>query len=311
VIVYTDGDLFESPAKVLINTVNTQGVMGKGIALRFKQIYPDLFSQYRDHCERGLLTVGKLSLYKTRHKWILNFPTKDHWRQPSQPAYIEAGLKKFRDSWSKIGAASYAFPMLGCGNGDLDFDTQVQPLMEKYLGKLPVSVRVHVGHNHAGPPEEHQDAKRIKEWLRSEPASLPFDEVWEDIVAILEQRSRFETRHVRTPYEVHYDVEPPALVIMGSGRPRVRINAEALIEFWAQLRDHGLTHNRIAPNPRHLAYLMPIFEHLDYVKPVSVWASSARLEVSPATALQISPPQHLGTHHRMDLFGSMRLASQG
>ncbi|MCY4261373.1 MAG: macro domain-containing protein [Rhodobacteraceae bacterium] len=305
-IVYTDGDLFESPAKVLVNTVNIRGVMGKGLALRFKRIYPAMFDQYRDHCERGLFTIGKLSLYKTRHKWILNFPTKDHWRQPSQAAYIEAGLKKFRESWSVIGAASYAFPMLGCGNGDLDFATEVQPLMEKYLGKLPVSVRVHIGHNHAGPPE-HKDAERIKKWLRSDPTSLPFHEVWEDVIAVLRQRSQFETRHAHTPYEVHHDVESPALVIMVSGQPRVRINAESLSEFWAQLRDHGLTHNRIAPEPRHLAYLMPIFEHLDYVQPVSVWASSARLKVRPATALQISPPQTPGAR-QLDLFGSMRLA---
>ncbi len=149
-ISYTNGDLFESPAKILVNTVNTRGVMGKGIALRFKKIYPDMFNRYREHCQHRRLTIGKLHLYKTPHKWILNFPTKEHWRQPSRVEYIEEGLKKFRSSCTEIDAPSISFPMLGCGNGELDFETQVKPLMEKYLGSLSISALIHVDRNPFG-----------------------------------------------------------------------------------------------------------------------------------------------------------------
>lgn len=143
-ITYVVGDLFTSPAKVLVNTVNTVGVMGKGIALDFKRIYPEMFEQYVDYCESGLLDIGKLWLYKTTHKWILNFPTKKHWRSRSKVEYIEAGLKNFVDIFDSEEIKSVSFPMLGCGNGGLDWDSQVRPLMEKYLESLPIDVYIHL-----------------------------------------------------------------------------------------------------------------------------------------------------------------------
>ncbi len=288
-IVYTNGDLFESPAKVLVNTVNTRGVMGKGIALRFKQIYPEMFSQYRDHCEHQRLTIGKLLLYKTPHKWILNFPTKEHWRHPSRPEYIEAGLRKFKASCARIGAASYAFPMLGCGNGELNFEKQVRPLMERYLGKLSVSIWLHIGQSHVGPPER-LDADRIKAWLRSEPSALPFNEVWGDIINVLEQQQEFTTWKRQTEYTVRIEMEPPAIVIVASGRTTTRIVEEELVDFWQQLRDHGLTHSRIAPAHRHLSYLMPIFEQLDYVRAIAISDKARQLSTRPRAALQMVPP---------------------
>lgn len=94
-ITYVVGDLLKSPARVLVNTVNTVGVMGKGIAKDFKTIYPEMFIQYQLLCERKQFHIGQLWLYKTRHKWILNFPTKKDWKQPSKIEYIEEGLRKF------------------------------------------------------------------------------------------------------------------------------------------------------------------------------------------------------------------------
>ena len=288
-IIYTDSDLFESPAKVLVNTVNTRGVMGKGIAHRFKQIYPEMFRQYREHCKHGRLKVGMLFLYRTPHKWILNFPTKEHWRNPSRTEYIEAGLEKFRTNCPRIGAASYAFPMLGCGNGELNFEEQVQPLMERYLGNLSVSTRIHVGRNHVGPPER-LDADRIKARLRSEPSALPFDEVWEDLVHLLERRRDYKTWKHRSEFMARVELDTPAIVIATSGQISIRIDEEELIDFWRQLRVHGLTHGGIAPDHRQLSYLMPIFEQLDYVRLVAVSDSAGRLRTNPRAALQVVPP---------------------
>ena len=143
-ITYVVGDLFTSPAKVLVNTVNTVGVMGKGIAYDFKRIYPEMFEQYQYYCESGMLDIGKLWLYKTPHKWILNFPTKKHWRNKSKVEYLEAGLKDFVDIHDSEGIESVSFPMLGCGNGGLNWDSQVRPLMEKYLEPLPIDVYIHL-----------------------------------------------------------------------------------------------------------------------------------------------------------------------
>src|SRR5690349_16891779 len=94
-ITYIHGDIFESSAQVLVNPVNTAGAMGKGLALAFKKRYPAMFEAYRTRCENGQFQVGDLWLYKTSDKWILNFPTKRHWREKSTLEIIETGLKKF------------------------------------------------------------------------------------------------------------------------------------------------------------------------------------------------------------------------
>lgn len=143
-IKYVACDLFLSPARVLVNTVNTVSVMGKGIAKDFKTIYPEMLRQYQDLCEKKQFDGGQLWIYKTEQKWVLNFPTTKHWCRPSKPEYIEAGLKKFAETYHVYGITSISFPLLGCGNGELDWETQVRPLMEAYLGKLPVTAYIHL-----------------------------------------------------------------------------------------------------------------------------------------------------------------------
>lgn len=141
-ITYIVGDIFQSHAQVLVNPVNTVGVMGKGIAKEFKRRYPAMFRQYVADCEQGF-AVGQLRLFKTPDKWILNFPTKQHWRNPSKLEYIEAGLKTFVEMYPVEGINSIAFPLLGCGAGELKWETSVKPLMERYLNDLPLDVSVY------------------------------------------------------------------------------------------------------------------------------------------------------------------------
>jgi len=191
-ITYVVGDLFKSPARVLVNTVNTVGVMGKGIAKDFKKVYPDMFKQYQVICENKQLDIGKLWLYKTNHKWIMNFPTKKHWRSPSQPEYIEAGLRKFVLSYAEKGITSISFPMLGCGNGELSWENEVRPLMEKYLDSLPIDIFVHI-YKHDLKAAEHRDIGAIQKWLRSEPGSLSFTEVWDDLLSTLHYQQDYKT----------------------------------------------------------------------------------------------------------------------
>ena len=105
-ISYLKGDLLSSPAQVQVNTVNTVGVMGKGIALQFKNKYPEMFLAYQRVCEGHLLDTGKLYLWKSPEKWVLMFPTKKHWRNPSKIEYIESGLRKFADNYERLGIES-------------------------------------------------------------------------------------------------------------------------------------------------------------------------------------------------------------
>jgi O-acetyl-ADP-ribose deacetylase (regulator of RNase III) len=143
-ITYLANDLFESPAQVLVNAINTVGAMGKGIALEFKRKYPDMFSEYQRLCKSGAFDIGQLWLYKSPDKWVLNFPTKRDWRDKSQLEYIEIGLKRFVEIYEMEGITSISFPRLGCGLGGLNWEHEVRPLMERYLGALPIEVIIHV-----------------------------------------------------------------------------------------------------------------------------------------------------------------------
>lgn len=141
-ITYIKGDIFSSPAKILVNTVNTVGVMGKGVALEFKKRYPEMFQEYQRLCEEKRLSIGTLMVWRKSDKWVMLFPTKKHWRYPSKIEYIEAGLKKFAENWDKLGVDSIAFPRLGCGNGGLDWE-EVRPMMKRYLEKIPMNIYIY------------------------------------------------------------------------------------------------------------------------------------------------------------------------
>lgn len=140
---YLRGDIFDSKAQVIVNTVNTKGVMGKGLALLFKERYPDMFAVYQQDCKSGRLRIGKPTLYKRSNPWILNFPTKDHWRFPSKIEYLEKGLAFLVNHYQKVGIASIAFPKLGAQNGKLSWD-EVGPLMAKYLSQLDIDVYIYI-----------------------------------------------------------------------------------------------------------------------------------------------------------------------
>lgn len=145
-IKYVRGDLLKSPAQVLVNTVNTVGVMGAGIALQFKEQYPEMFQKYQLLCKKKLLDIGKLYLWKptnTSSKEILLFPTKKHWLNLSELNWIEAGLQKFVENYERLNIKSIAFPKLGCGNGGLSWH-DVKPVMEKYLEPLPIKIYVYI-----------------------------------------------------------------------------------------------------------------------------------------------------------------------
>lgn len=146
-LTYLTTSLFDSPAQTLVNPVNTAGVMGKGLALAFKQRYPEMYQQYRELCHAGQLEIGKLHVYRMLDQTIVNFPTKKHWRNSSQIEYIEAGLAEFVRSYSQHGITSVSFPQLGCGHGGLDWKEQVQPVMERYLKDLPIPVYIHLAAN--------------------------------------------------------------------------------------------------------------------------------------------------------------------
>jgi O-acetyl-ADP-ribose deacetylase (regulator of RNase III) len=284
---YVKGNLFQSPADVLVNTVNTVGVMGKGIALDFKNLYPEMYRQYRDLCESGQFKIGKLWLYKSPNKWVLNFPTKKHWRRPSRVEYIEAGLCKFVQKYESFGIHSIAFPALGCGNGQLDFESQVKPLMEKHLRQLPIEVFIYPGRDTEF--VEHRSPEEMREWLRQEPTALPFIEVWDDLKLLLEEQDSFETIAMNSPFTAQILRDPKNIQVLASSQ-KYTFEYEVLKAFWQQLRTHGFSMRRIAPGvDRRISYLIPIFSRLDYIMPVHLADEYENLQKATVIGLQVLP----------------------
>lgn len=142
---YTKGNLLNAPSEALVNTVNTVGVMGKGIALQFREAYPKNFAVYRAACKAGTFKTGDVLAVQdesaTGQKWIINFPTKAHWKGDSQYEFIASGLKALKETLCERGIRSVALPPLGCGNGGLDWAI-VKPMIETELGNLNLDILV-------------------------------------------------------------------------------------------------------------------------------------------------------------------------
>jgi O-acetyl-ADP-ribose deacetylase (regulator of RNase III) len=142
-IQYITGDIFDAQTQVIVNPVNCKGIMGKGLALSFKEHYPAMFRVYQQECRDGILRIGRPTLYKTSTPWIYNFPTKDEVRAPSKLEYIEKGLYYFTTHYQQDGVRSIAFPKLGTLNGRLSWDI-VGPLMARYLSQIDIPITVYI-----------------------------------------------------------------------------------------------------------------------------------------------------------------------
>jgi O-acetyl-ADP-ribose deacetylase (regulator of RNase III) len=137
------GNLLDAQVDAIVNTVNTHGVMGKGIALQFKKAFPENFAQYERACKVSEVVVGQMFVYRTvfpQPRFIVNFPTKKHWRQPSTLSYIKSGLTDLIEVIKREKIQSIAVPPLGCGNGGLKW-SDVRPLIVAAFSATP-DVRV-------------------------------------------------------------------------------------------------------------------------------------------------------------------------
>lgn len=142
---FKKGNIFETDAEALVNTVNTVGVMGKGIALQFKKKFPENYKLYKRACEQGKVKIGKMFVTATNQltnpRWIINFPTKKHWMHRSKYEYIEEGLRDLVNTIRELNISSIAIPPLGSGQGGLDWN-KVKNLIKHYLQGLNIVIHV-------------------------------------------------------------------------------------------------------------------------------------------------------------------------
>ncbi len=136
----SSGNLLRADAEALVNTVNTEGVMGKGIALQFKKAYPAMYEAYRRAAKAGEIRLGQMNVWETGQmtgpQYVINFPTKGHWKSHSKLTDIEAGLADLIEVIRKLGIESIAVPPLGCGNGGLDW-RDVEPKIAEAFKQVP------------------------------------------------------------------------------------------------------------------------------------------------------------------------------
>lgn len=144
-ITFKKGNIFSSDKQTIVNTINCVGVMGKGVALGFRLRYPEMYEKYKEFCKNKQIAIGKLWLYKQPQEdsqWVLNFPTKFHWKYPSKMEYLEVGLQKFVETYREKGIISIAFPLLGTHNGGLD-KIEVLNMMYYYLEKCFIPIEIY------------------------------------------------------------------------------------------------------------------------------------------------------------------------
>ncbi len=167
------GDLFQSKAQTLVNAVNCVGAMGKGIALEFKKRFPKMFKDYERRCANKEVALGRPYVYRPSRliqnqqdqyslfpeenpdcdKWILNFPTKDHWRSVSTLDSIVDGVQFLLAHYKEWGIQSLAMPSLGCGEGQLEWRV-IGPMLYRYLSQMDIQVELYAPYN--TPHEELQ-----------------------------------------------------------------------------------------------------------------------------------------------------------
>jgi O-acetyl-ADP-ribose deacetylase (regulator of RNase III) len=157
------GNIFTSNCQTIVNTVNCVGAMGAGIALECRLRYPDMYTKYIHLCYENKMSIGKLWIYKSQDRWILNFPTKTHWKYPSKSSYLHAGLEKFVATYKDRGVTSIAFPLLGADNGGIPQEESLA-IMKSYLEKLDINVEIYK----YLPDAEDDLYKKTKSWLLSQ-----------------------------------------------------------------------------------------------------------------------------------------------
>jgi O-acetyl-ADP-ribose deacetylase (regulator of RNase III) len=274
-LVYLNSSLFDSPAQTLVNTVNTVGVMGKGIAKTFRERYPAMFSEYRELCDSGRLNIGNLHLWKGDGHWVLNFPTKTNWRLPSKIEYIQRGLQTFVLNYERMGITSASFPPLGCGNGNLNW-VDVKPIIEGYLRNISIPIYVH---------DIHVGDEFVPEHKENALAPSTLDTFWNDLRAsIYANKGTFATGDGEQQFTVKLDNE--AIYILRGGRHREKIPIAEIENAWLTLRDGVLSIDRYSDEAsrRYKSYLFPLLRSLPYVRSARV-STTGRGGLSTAQAL--------------------------
>jgi len=282
-IIYHHTSLMDSTAQTVVNTVNCVGVMGKGIAAEFKKRYPDMYKSYRKVCDHQMLEPGKLLLWRGDDQWVLNFPTKQHWRSSSKVDWVELGLQKFVAEYEHRGIKEIAFPKLGCGNGNLDWDV-VRPIMERYLDPLPITTYIHDFQADIGIPEHLEDFAKSRE---QQGIPYCYDQLWEQIVDISHNvGSCMYDLETQRPFSMA--TKDNVLLLETEDENRSFFAKDEVTDVWRILAGGMLTKKKIGVADSETAsQLISIFSLLPAARPVQIrWPHTDNSEIAAELSLK-------------------------
>lgn len=252
-----------SPAQTVVNTVNTVGVMGKGLAAAFKERYPQMFTQYKSICDAGELKPGGLWLWKGEEQWVLNFATKKHWRYPSKIEYVRDGLLEFRKNYDQMGIREIAFPRLGCGNGGLDWQ-DVRPLMLSLLYDLPITIYIHDFEKNVGKPEHEQ---ALDHFIRRPDT---FDAFCKDLGRAIKERNG-EINPLLMKGSFHVTLNDQCELRGTNGCNKLLAAEEDLFRIWSTLLTRVVSRVDLPENVQLSALkVFSVLAELPYVRPVNI-----------------------------------------
>ena len=281
-LTYRRTSIMESTAQTLVNTVNCVGVMGKGLAKAFKEREPDMFRAYKKICDGHLLEPGKLWLWRGVNSWVLNFPTKNHWRQPAKLEWIELGLQKFVAEYTMRGIREISFPRLGCGNGGLHWD-EVRPVMEHYLKDVSIPVYIHDHTRDIGLPEH---LEFIAQQLKQEHVQAV---TFEGFLSAIKRMTEIGGNNLvelgsERPFQAHVDGEGNLSIEIDQSD--MRLDPEDLRGIWMSFLGGVVTHEK-AGWSRHESGgpILSMLSVLPMARPIEI----ERLNRKPETAVEFRP----------------------
>lgn len=300
-ITYVYGDIFYSPARAIVNPVNTVGAIGNqaGIAYDFRRFFPQMYEAYVALCQQDKFTIGQLFLYRTAHKWVLNIPTKRHYRAHATPETIEQGLKTFASVYATQNITSVSFPAFGTAEDELDWD-DLRPLMESYLHPLPISVFIHMYDTASPFAQERRSTRAIRHWLNNIPQQVSFDSFWNDLLQIAKQDETWQTLDNRQAFTVKATTargrQRLSLKIIPQRGESIYLTETQLRDLWQYCRRAGyiMPQNLPAGLDSHAEYIVALLAQLDTMHAVRL----ATVHGSATSGLQYIPPVQAGDDAR-------------
>lgn len=282
--------LMTSSAQTLVNTVNTVGIMGKGLAAAFKERYPEMYSDYRKRCSAGQFFPGSIWLWKGADQWVLNFATKSHWRNPSKIEYVRRGLAEFRGNYEAMGIREIAFPRLGCGNGGLNW-SDVRPIMINYLCDLPISIFIHDFEKDLGRPEH--------EFLLAQQASKPhtFEDFYNDIQETI-SRLDGEVRPLMMRVPFYVVLNDKRELRESRSCDRLLATEDDLFRIWSLLSVSSVSRFDLPESVQDSALkVFSVISQLPYIRPVNIANRLGRNNLALEYVRRNAPATMVATSH--------------